>query len=199
MSISRRISIAWSGGPPAEDTDTVVLTGHTYFVDVRIKTDTSPPSLDWAFAGQRSSEPGLQEGELMCTWLHAVDSRSTQPVEDSGIVTVDTDDPLKSVERGIMLNPASGLIESHQETWHDDALPVGTLVAFFERADGQAFVGVVGATKQGVGWDFAWRVVDDTVVYQTGPVDGLDVVVSGDEQVGESVGEWIVREIWRTQ
>jgi Protein HRI1 len=48
-SVSKRISIAWDGGEPFEDTDTLVIVGNNYFVDVRVKKDTG--GLDWAMAG----------------------------------------------------------------------------------------------------------------------------------------------------
>jgi len=62
MSISRRLSIAWDGSAPYEDTDTLVLTGRTYFVDVRVKKGTNPLALDWALAGTRTSTPGSKPG-----------------------------------------------------------------------------------------------------------------------------------------
>lgn len=64
MSISKRLSIAWDGSAPYEDTDTLVLTGRTYFVDVRVKKGSNPPALDWALAGTRSSTPGEKPGVL---------------------------------------------------------------------------------------------------------------------------------------
>jgi hypothetical protein len=62
MSISKRLTIAWGGSAPYEDTDTLVLTGRTYFVDVRVKKGSDPPSLDWAIAGTRTSRPGANPG-----------------------------------------------------------------------------------------------------------------------------------------
>lgn len=64
MSISKRLTIAWDGSAPYEDTDTLVLTGRTYFVDVRVKKGSDPPSLDWAIAGTRTSRPGANPGEV---------------------------------------------------------------------------------------------------------------------------------------
>jgi hypothetical protein len=63
MSISRRISIAWNGGPHNEDSDVLVLTGKHYFVDIRVSLETG--KLGWAFAGTRSSIPGEREGKTM--------------------------------------------------------------------------------------------------------------------------------------
>ena len=65
MSFSKRLSMAWDGSAPYEDTDTLVLTGRTYFVDVRVKKGSDPPSLDWAFAGTRTSTPGEKPGRLV--------------------------------------------------------------------------------------------------------------------------------------
>ena len=62
MSISKRLSIAWGGSAPYEDTDTLVLTGRTYFVDVRVKKGSDPLTLDWAIAGTRTSTPGTKPG-----------------------------------------------------------------------------------------------------------------------------------------
>lgn len=62
MSISKRVSIAWDGSAPYEDTDTLVLTGRTYFVDVRVKKGSNPTALDWALAGTRTSTPGARPG-----------------------------------------------------------------------------------------------------------------------------------------
>lgn len=59
-SLSKRISIAWNGSTPFEDTDTLVVVGHTYFVDVRVKRTTG--DLDWALAGIKEwihKEPGM--------------------------------------------------------------------------------------------------------------------------------------------
>jgi hypothetical protein len=64
MSISKRLSIAWGDSSPYEDTDTLVLTGRTYFVDVRVEKGSDPHVLDWAFAGTRSSMPGAKPGRL---------------------------------------------------------------------------------------------------------------------------------------
>lgn len=62
MSISKRLSIAWDSSVPYEDTDTLVLTGRTYFVDVRVKKGSNPSALDWALAGTRTSTPGAKPG-----------------------------------------------------------------------------------------------------------------------------------------
>ena len=86
MSISKRLSIAWGGSAPYEDTDTLVLTGRTYFVDIRVKEGSNPPVLDWALAGTRTSTPGEKPG---------MSGRS------SDISPVDPD------ERGISLQMAS--------------------------------------------------------------------------------------------
>ena len=60
MSISTRAGIAWNGDPFDEPTDTLVLTGNSYFVDVRVRK--AERKLDWAFAGTKTSEPGPDPG-----------------------------------------------------------------------------------------------------------------------------------------
>lgn len=60
MSISTRAGIAWNSGPLDEPTDTLVLTGNSYFVDVRVRKVGR--KLDWAFAGTKSSKPGPNPG-----------------------------------------------------------------------------------------------------------------------------------------
>ena len=69
MSISTRAGIAWKDGPLDEPTDTLVLTGNSYFVDVRVRT--SDRKLDWAFAGSKTSLPGPNPGARALRSLYA--------------------------------------------------------------------------------------------------------------------------------
>lgn len=49
---STRVSIAWSGGPPEEDTDTLVLTIDGYSIDLRVFTSgPDVGKVDWASVG----------------------------------------------------------------------------------------------------------------------------------------------------
>jgi hypothetical protein len=60
---STRISIAWSGAEPIEDTDTLVLTIHGYSLDLRVFIDSpSAGQIDWSTVARVSeteeSTPG---------------------------------------------------------------------------------------------------------------------------------------------
>jgi hypothetical protein len=57
-SLSKRISLAWDEFDPFEDTDTLVIVGNKYYVDVRITRETD--ELDWATAGVKEWLPSDQ-------------------------------------------------------------------------------------------------------------------------------------------
>ncbi|KAI0321532.1 hypothetical protein OF83DRAFT_1051098 [Amylostereum chailletii] len=198
MSISVRNGIAWGDGPSEEPTDTLVLTGKRYFVDCRVWKNSliTGNTLDWAFAGTKSSTDTL--GQTHSTWHHTVDSRTFEPTTDEGILWPDPNDPLKTIERGSMCNPATGLIEDYEEIWLDEDPPAGTLVAFLEKGDGLAIVGVIGNRHIGVGRDFAWRKEEGYMLYAIGNVDGSDIALPEEASIGDEIGPWIVREFWRT-
>ncbi|EGO01098.1 hypothetical protein SERLA73DRAFT_159630 [Serpula lacrymans var. lacrymans S7.3] len=191
MSVSRRVSMAWGEGPPYEDTDTIVLTGHTYFVDVRVKKNSVPDELDWASAGIKTSKD-LGDGSAHCTWKHFVDSRSRNPDVDEGIVVIRPEDPLRCVERGRMKNPDTGCVEEYEEIWLDESIRKGTRVAILERDDGDAFVAIIGPWKLGVGWDWAWRTDGGD------SLEGSEIKVEGNVRVGDKIGKWVIREFWST-
>ncbi|KZV75035.1 hypothetical protein PENSPDRAFT_647560 [Peniophora sp. CONT] len=199
MSISTRAGIAWNGGSLEEPTDTLVLTGNSYFVDVRVlKTEKK---LDWAFAGTKTSKPGPNPGETTSTWHHSIDSLHDAPVEDSGILWSDPTDPSRTLERGEMLNPASGQVEPYKEVWKDIDPPPGTRVAFVEKDDGSAMVGIIGARRLGVSLrGSAWRLEAGRVIFCVGDPEGMDVSIPVSEPVvpGYKLGPWIVRECWET-
>ncbi|KAI0033599.1 hypothetical protein K488DRAFT_77814 [Vararia minispora EC-137] len=196
MSISTRIGISWSGGEQHEPTDTLVLTGKSYFVDVRIKRNDK--RLDWAFAGTKSSEPGPIEGQTHSAWHHTIDSRSTIPVKDEGILFPDPSDPTKTIERGSMLNPETGSVEEYEECWNDIEPPSGSIVAFLEKEDGMAMVGIIGSRRLGIGRGFAWRMEGGRMVFTEGETEGTDVAIPVGEPIepGDKLGRWIVREYW---
>ncbi|KAG9025149.1 hypothetical protein FRB95_010494 [Tulasnella sp. JGI-2019a] len=216
MSISNLISIAWDGrkpNPKAAQVDVLVLTGHKYFVDLRVKKSTE--EIEWAFAGTRTSQPGEHKGETKCTWSHLISSRVPaeahipgQPVAtDSGINSPHPDDPLNlTLERGRMLNPENGAIEPFEEVWKDVEAPKGTLVAFLEREDGKAMIGTIGQRRIGVGIGWGWKTGDEGGVIQfygkgDREQDGSDIEFNDLEawKEGERVqGCWIIQELWRT-
>jgi hypothetical protein len=159
----------------------------------------------------------ISQGELHCLWDHIVDSRHQVPSDaldpdnlapigtsekDSGTVYIDPINPLRAIERGQMLNPRSGKIESHEEIWLDEDLPPGTGVQFWEHEDGKAFVGTIGAHMVGIGMDWAWRLEREVVVYSFGGTDksmeGSHLRhIEGDAEGGRN-GSWIIREVWQT-
>ncbi|KAG8878412.1 hypothetical protein FRB98_006122 [Tulasnella sp. 332] len=217
MSISSLVSISWRGcepDPKAAETDVLVLTGHSYFVDLRVRRGTK--AIDWAFAGTRTSQPGDHEGETLCTWSHLISSRVAaeahtrgHPVaSDSGVNSPHLDDPSSlTLERGRMLNPATGVIEEYAEVWRDYEVSERTLVVFLERGDGKAFIGMIGKRRIGVGIGWAWRADDegDNGIWSFGKTDGSedgkDVVIHDSEGLKEGEGlqgGWIIRELWRT-
>ncbi|VDB96737.1 unnamed protein product [Peniophora sp. CBMAI 1063] len=198
MSVSTRAGFAWKGGRLDEPTDTLVLTGNSYFVDVRVRK--SDRKLDWAFAGTKTSKPGPHPGETTSTWHHTIDSLHDGPVEDSGILWADPSDPSRTLERGEMLNPATGQVEAYEEVWEDVDPPPGTRVAFVEKDDGSAMVGIIGARRLGASRTSAWRLEAGRVVFCVGNPEGMDVSIPVSEPVepGTRLGSWLVRECWET-
>ena len=63
---STRVSIAWSGAGPTEDTDTLVLTIEGYSLDLRVFVSTSPQAgeIDWSTASLVKEVPG-EDGRSM--------------------------------------------------------------------------------------------------------------------------------------
>lgn len=122
--------------------------------------------------------------------------------EDKGTVYVDPTNPLRATEHGRMLNPKTGKIESHEEIWMDENLPPDTVVQFWERDDGKAFVGMIGIHLIGVGKDWAWRTEQGRSIYSFGDVDGSLRGRSLRHEEGDIVGgrngPWIIREWWQT-
>ncbi|KAI0395324.1 hypothetical protein F5Y17DRAFT_203729 [Xylariaceae sp. FL0594] len=147
MSISLRESIQWlpDDASPSEPTSTIVLTSPgCRFVDIRVlkqqhqpsHTHTPSAALDWAFAGFSTSTP-LPGGGRHSTWRHVIDSRHPFPVDvvDKGDIyplpfpsphppLPQTDDDgngsvERTLEKGRMLNPATGKVTAYEEVWLD--------------------------------------------------------------------------------
>ncbi|KAJ8489728.1 hypothetical protein ONZ45_g13472 [Pleurotus djamor] len=112
-SVSFRKSITWLPDAASEPTDTIVLTGRSScFIDTRFIKGTE--ELDWAFAGYRSTDGNLSR------FKHYIDSRTMDPkcVIDEGENTVLDDGNV--VEKGVMVNPETGLMTSYEEVWDDE-------------------------------------------------------------------------------
>lgn len=140
-SISLRRHIKWGSEPASEPTSTLVLTspGH-FFVDIRVlrsalaKSESvprdadsplslSPEQLDWAIGGTSSSTdlPAQPDGATASrtTFRHWVSSRTLEPeaVADEGDMFPQPDGT--TLEKGSMVNPATGLVTSYEELWDD--------------------------------------------------------------------------------
>lgn len=103
-----------------------------------------------------------------------------------------------------MLNPATGAVEPYVEVWKDVDAPSGTLVAFLEKEDGKAFIGMIGKIRLGIGKRWAWTVSENGEARSFGEVEdvqGQDVSIinEGTTKEGDRVGTcWLVREIYHT-
>ncbi len=60
---STRVSIAWDGADPYEDTDTVVLTFPGHSLDLRVFKDSGGQTIDWSTVAfvqtVQGSDPGM--------------------------------------------------------------------------------------------------------------------------------------------
>jgi hypothetical protein len=77
--------------------------------------------LDWAFAGNSKSVHGSNGKPRQCTWEHWVDSRTNilgeNPIKDSGSMYPQKDG--KCLEKGSMVDPATGKETEYEEIWED--------------------------------------------------------------------------------
>lgn len=152
------------------------------------------------------TDEGLRNcvGETIVRWHHILDSRQDQPFTDSGVNRPYPKDPTLTLERGRMLNPATGAVEPYVEVWKDVDAPSGTLVAFLEKEDGKAFIGMIGKIRLGIGKRWAWTVSENGEARSFGEVEdvqGQDVSIinEGTTNEGDRVGTcWLVREIYHT-
>ncbi|KAK6519184.1 hypothetical protein TWF281_003873 [Arthrobotrys megalospora] len=182
MSISLRLGIAWAPDfKTSEPTDTLVLTGNTYFVDQRLfpQLTPSPSPVSWAFAGTRSSQPVPNKpGYTKCSWTHLVSSvpfsKDEKPTDEGILGPHPTwpDNPIFALETGSMVNPDTGVMTEYKEYWQDTPAKEGDEVIFWEYGneesgpDNRAFVGIVGKYALGVGrangvfW--TWRAEKDS-------------------------------------
>ncbi|KAJ7712495.1 hypothetical protein B0H16DRAFT_1260276, partial [Mycena metata] len=112
--ISFRESIRWLPDEASEPTRTIVLTARNgAYLDVRFNIEDG--SLDWAFAGYRSSaEPNSTK------FTHHIDSRTPNALE---VVDAGTNMPLpngRTLETGEMVNPSTNLMTKYEEIWRDE-------------------------------------------------------------------------------
>ncbi|KAK4125787.1 hypothetical protein N657DRAFT_631995 [Parathielavia appendiculata] len=137
--ISIREYIRWLPGEASEPTSTIVLTTpQRRFVDVRVLKLTSEDAsktilplsrLDWAIAGvsslsaiQSPEDPGQKIKH--CRWDHWIDSRTanTDGVFDEGDMFDDPSDASLTLEKGRMVNPATGVETDYEELWRSEPI-----------------------------------------------------------------------------
>lgn len=159
-SVSLRRHIKWGSEPASEPTSTLVLTSPgKFFVDIRVLrsalADTEsgprdadsplhldPEQLDWAIGGTSSSVnlPTQPDGTTASrtTFRHWVSSRTLEPeaAADEGDMFPQPDGT--TLEKGSMVNPATGLDTSYEELWDDQepqpvpGLPLCTVLRLHE-------------------------------------------------------------------
>lgn len=124
--ISTRAFIQWLPDPPSEPTSTQVLTSsQRHFVDIRVSADrcVNPAHVEWAFAGHSTSK--TVDGKTLSQWHHWIDSKTTKPEEvvDKGEMLPEDDSGL-ALEKGEMVNPATGRLTGYVEGWRDGEIGV---------------------------------------------------------------------------
>ena len=82
-----------------------------------------PAHVEWAFAGRSTSK--IVNGKTLSQWHHWIDSKSTQPEEvfDKGEMMPEDDEGL-ALEKGEMVNPATGRVGEYVEGWRDGEIGV---------------------------------------------------------------------------
>jgi hypothetical protein len=127
--ISTRAFIQWLPDAPSEPTSTQVLTSsQRHFVDIRVATDpplegVDPAHVEWAFAGRSTSK--VVDGKTLSQWHHWIDSKTTKPEEvvDKGEMLPEDARGL-ALEKGEMVNPATGRVTEYVEGWRDGEIGV---------------------------------------------------------------------------
>jgi len=79
--------------------------------------------LEWAFAGTSNTtltDKLDDDGNRVphCEWKHWIDSNTNNPGTDEGDMYTQPDG--KTLERGEMVNPATGTMQAYEELWRDE-------------------------------------------------------------------------------
>ncbi|KAL1306035.1 hypothetical protein AAFC00_004163 [Neodothiora populina] len=165
-SISIREWIKWMPDAESEPTSTLVLTSsRKQFVDVRIlkPTQHGEPELpreggpmarlEWGFAGHSHStisDPSSTPPTVHSTWTHTIDSqhKDCSNVSDSGDMFACADG-IHVLERGEMVNPATGKMTAYEEFWAD--YPAGYVRESGEEEQGKRWSVVVALEEADAG------------------------------------------------
>ena len=113
---------------------------------------SSTAEIDWAFAGTSSTTPATGEDPEHTVWSHWVDSATADPesVKDEGdMIRLESGD---AVERGQMINPKTGKMESYEESWAD-IKPSGPLIGWVVKTREEGARGMairIGGFAQGI-------------------------------------------------
>ncbi|WWC70497.1 uncharacterized protein I206_104448 [Kwoniella pini CBS 10737] len=161
--VSTRISIAWSGAEPIEDTDTLVLTIDGYSLDLRVFLEgLDKGSMDWSTVAHVGEIEGSTKEKPKLRWDHIIDNRPETEMPDQGVF--DTLSNGDVTETGTMFNPKTNLYEPYVETWRRKQLPSRTpyFVVASQQKDVQSYIGRVGDYALGLAKDargdyYAWR------------------------------------------
>ncbi|KAL4867823.1 hypothetical protein BDV12DRAFT_110660 [Aspergillus spectabilis] len=109
--VSTRISLRWPPEPAFENTNTIVLSVQSWYVDLRV--DRATGTIDWAIAGERLQDK--ESNEVVFT--HELDSRNAFGVADCGAFSsLSNGDDL---EVGVMPRPdlPGAPVKEYEEVW----------------------------------------------------------------------------------
>lgn len=128
--------------------------------------------VDWALAGTTIHYPGDDGAPPREVFKHWIDSRypDAESATDEGTFFRGAA-PGEALERGEMLNPSTGRVESYEECWID---------------------GLARQPEGWAGWILKWESTDDEGVTKRGMMGKVGNVVQGVLRIGEeiAVGRW---------
>ncbi|KAL2846870.1 hypothetical protein BJY01DRAFT_213119, partial [Aspergillus pseudoustus] len=170
--LSTRISFRWPPEPAFENTDTLVLSVDSWYVDLRV--DRASGAIDWAIAGERLQDKDSNE----VLFTHDLDSKNSFGVADCGsFSSLPNGDEL---EVGVM--PRSDLpgspVREYEEVWRK------LLFRRTVESGGVSFVLEAGG-------DVQWEEGEEKEVVRTfiGAIWGTYIVLRQRQVLARPVGE----------